>query len=545
MIGLRLPFQFDANRLARDLALVPPEDWAPHYNEADYGGNWSGASLRSPSGRTLDLRAGNERELGFQETPLLGRCDYVREVLDAFQCPLKAVRFLSLAPGSFIREHSDNALNFEDGEVRIHVPIQTNPDVEFYVCGERLALEAGNCYYVNVNLPHRVNNRGAEARVHLVIDAVVNPWLRELFEEYSARPEGTIARSPLPPRGFREFAARVFSDAALRERLCAIGDRAELLAAAASEASAEGFTLNEADLAAAFHAEPATFSFDTRGWAPARTFKRNSEPWATWIHTAGRPFVEPFYGDSVRERLRNPFTSLFRRDMPLVAAAPVRPDGFIFHMSRCGSTLVSRSLAASGAIHVVSEPPPLDEILSTTSGISPLRDVVSALAQPRAASQQYYLIKTDAWHVLDLPRFRAAFPDVPWIFVHRDPVEVLASHMLRPGIHASPGAMDPARLGLNFADITGLTRQEWTNRVLNGFLRAAEPYRNDPQALFIDYRDLPGAITGTIAHHFRLDLTAEDLARVDSATRLDAKNPTALFSGDSAAKQSHIDALRT
>jgi len=48
--------------------------------------------------------------------------------------------------------------------------------VEFYVCGERLALEEGGCYYVNVNLPHRVNNRGTKPRVHMVIDAAVDDW---------------------------------------------------------------------------------------------------------------------------------------------------------------------------------------------------------------------------------------------------------------------------------------------------------------------------------------------------------------------------------
>jgi hypothetical protein len=33
--------------------------------------------------------------------------------------------------------------------------------------------------YLNVNLPHRVAHRGAADRIHLVIDCVVNDWLRE------------------------------------------------------------------------------------------------------------------------------------------------------------------------------------------------------------------------------------------------------------------------------------------------------------------------------------------------------------------------------
>ena len=92
---------------------------------------------------------------------------------------------------------------------------------------------------------------------------------------------------------------------------------------------------------------------------------RESQPWATWIYTAGHRFTEPFFEDSVQECLRSPFISLFRRQMPLGPGAPVRPDGFIFHMSWCGSTVISRSLAAAQSTLVLSEPAPLDDIVRT------------------------------------------------------------------------------------------------------------------------------------------------------------------------------------
>ena len=198
LTGALLPLRFDQSALKADLARVGPEDWARHYNERDYGGNWRGAALRSASGSTGDLIAGRAGGVVTADTPLLGRCPYFRQVIRTFECPLKAVRLLSLAPGSFIREHSDDALDYEDGEVRIHVPIQTNPAVEFYICGERLVLEEGNAYYVNVNLPHRVNNGGEAERIHLVIDAKVNDWVRGLF----ARSTG-IARTAPPSMGSR------------------------------------------------------------------------------------------------------------------------------------------------------------------------------------------------------------------------------------------------------------------------------------------------------------------------------------------------------
>src|SRR5215472_18352203 len=204
LTGLQLPVRFDVQQLKADLAGVLPQDWSTHYNSQDFSGTWRGAALRSATGTSNHLIAAAPGAGEFLDTPLLERCPYFRAVLSYFQCPLKSVRLLGLAAGSYIREHSDNALEYEDGEIRIHVPIQTNPNVEFYLDGERLLLEEGGCYYVNVNLPHRVNNRGAAERVHLVIDAEVNGWVHELFRQ-GREQAWNIPRCPLPPRSLDDF----------------------------------------------------------------------------------------------------------------------------------------------------------------------------------------------------------------------------------------------------------------------------------------------------------------------------------------------------
>ena len=93
------------------------------------------------------------------------------------------MRLLKLAPGSNIKEHSDYNLSYEDGEVRVHIPIQTNQEVEFAVAGQPLPLSEGDCWYINFNLPHRIHNRGVTDRVHLVIDCGLNEWLRGMFPD--------------------------------------------------------------------------------------------------------------------------------------------------------------------------------------------------------------------------------------------------------------------------------------------------------------------------------------------------------------------------
>lgn len=185
---LELPFAFSPERLRADLSRVEPADWIPHQQRRQYEGEWSGAALRSPGGSAHslvpDALGGGE----FRDTPLLSRCAYFQDVLGAFQCPLQAVRLLRLHAGSHIAEHVDHALDFDDGEVRIHIPIVTTDDVKFYLDGHRLVMAPGECWYTNVNLPHSVENHGTVDRIHLVIDCVVDAWLRDVF-----------ATAPRPP----------------------------------------------------------------------------------------------------------------------------------------------------------------------------------------------------------------------------------------------------------------------------------------------------------------------------------------------------------
>lgn len=179
--ALKLPFEFAAARLQADFAQMLAGDFVPHFNTAYYQGDWSAVPLRSVGGRLDHIYPDPTAKQSFADTPLLARCGYVREVLAALRCPLQAVRFLRLQAGSSIKEHRDHELGFEDGEVRLHIPVLTNPAVEFVLNQVRVVMQEGECWYLNVNQPHRVANRGATDRIHLVIDCVVNESLRELL----------------------------------------------------------------------------------------------------------------------------------------------------------------------------------------------------------------------------------------------------------------------------------------------------------------------------------------------------------------------------
>jgi mannose-6-phosphate isomerase-like protein (cupin superfamily) len=549
-VGLALPFRFDPVRLRADLALIRPEEWMPHYNQNDFGGEWRGTALRSPTGQITNLLAPFTAASCFVDTPLMSRCGYFREAVSAFLCPLKSVRLLSLAPGSFIREHTDNALVYEDGEMRIHIPVQTSEHVEFYVAGERLKLEEGQSYYVNVNLPHRITNRGSTERVHLIIDLEVNDWVHRMVSEARTQ-QRAIPRMPAPARNFDDFASLVLAEPDLRETLHSISDRSEFIDATLRLGRERGFDLMRPDVENALHVNMVNGRAVRRapqpsrrrgrlGWTPAEIHWRDQGCFIEWIYTGERVFAEPFFDQTIRAWLQNPFTLAFRQESCLdredeeeFSANSMTPSGFIFHMSRCGSTLAAQMLASLPDTIVISEPPPVDEVLQAHLKVDALpfeqqanwvRRVVMALGQRRTGAETHYFLKLDAWHVHRLPLIRAAFPQTPCLFLFRDPLEVMISQMISSAMHCLPGGMpDPRVLGLSFQDITRLNREQWCEEVLAGICEAALEWRNDAQMCFVDYSDLPGAMYGRVAHHFSLPMDENGIASMCNCARYEAR----------------------
>jgi hypothetical protein len=190
---LKLPFQFDEQKLVRDLSCISDEQWIPHFNTSGYTGAWKAIPLYAPNGDASNIFALPSRESTLLETPLLKACDYFKEVISTFQCPISGV-------GADIKPHRDHELGYEDGSFRIHIPIITNAGVRFVLDGILLTMLPGECWYTNVNHVHSVSNAGATDRFHLVIDGERNEWSDQIFlslaSEENFQPKHTGNDSP-------------------------------------------------------------------------------------------------------------------------------------------------------------------------------------------------------------------------------------------------------------------------------------------------------------------------------------------------------------
>ena len=179
--SIKFPIVFDTEKLKNDLSKIINKKWTDHYNTNDYTGKWTSVALMSKDGKSDSIYAFSNNNDEIVNTEILDSCTYFKEVLEGFLFEKTAVRLLQLAVGAEIKPHSDHCLGYEDGSFRLHIPIITNPEVEFILDGNRLIMNEGECWYIDANFEHSVANRGKQDRIHLVIDGIRNDWTDDLF----------------------------------------------------------------------------------------------------------------------------------------------------------------------------------------------------------------------------------------------------------------------------------------------------------------------------------------------------------------------------
>jgi len=122
----------------------------------------------------------------------------------------------------------------------------------------------------------------------------------------------------------------------------------------------------------------------------------------------------------------------------------VAPKCVIFHVSRCGSTLLSNALRSGDGVIGLSEAPILWDAVdsaecdhhsvkaSPTNRPTAILDAVVRLYSARAKGRQaQVVIKTHPENARHMRIYRAAWPEVPFLVLIRKPDEVLASNLSR------------------------------------------------------------------------------------------------------------------
>lgn len=280
---------------------------------------------------------------------------------------------------------------------------------------------------------------------------------------------------------------------------------------------------------------------DLRNWYPVTAASIEGRVELTWRDMAGIAFTDSFFENTLA---RQPRSERRVCQAPLAALEQfgdaLAPDAFIFHVSRCGSTLLTQLLASLPQCIVMSEPPIIDSVLRLhhdTGGIgidtpALLRQVILAMGQRRSGSERHFVIKFDCWHIHSIGLLRQAFPATPCLFLYRDPLAVLASHQRQRGPQMVPGLIHPALLPLPLHELAPGDLDGYTALVLESFYTAARSLVAAGTLKLVNYRQLPDLLFSELLDSLAIDCTAPQREAMQERSRFHSKHAGHAYAGD-------------
>ncbi len=158
-------------------------------------------------------------------------------------------------------------------------------------------------------------------------------------------------------------------------------------------------------------------------------------------------------------------------DSELPVTDGMDPDGLLFHVSRCGSTLFCKALARVDSNLIINQGGPLQSgfwaaltdgwrqpLVASAENLDRLRRLVRLMTRRRRPEYQRCLVKFISWNTICVAFIRAAFPTARALYLYREPTEVIATVLQETtaALHARGTPLADALTGLPATQTRGM-----------------------------------------------------------------------------------------
>ncbi|KAF2330079.1 sulfotransferase family protein [Flavobacterium nitrogenifigens] len=282
-------------------------------------------------------------------------------------------------------------------------------------------------------------------------------------------------------------------------------------------------------------------------WIPIKLIEKENEVYFEWIYFSDIPFADPFFEETIAKCKSHNYNS---KPFKLVSTPEnlidwskkldfVELKGLVFHVSRCGSTMLSQSLATSAENIMVSEAPIIDDILRSNffdedTKTVLLESVIRLLGQKRFPEQKNLIIKLDAWSIFKASYLRSVFPEIPFALLYRNPGEVLRSHQKQAGMHMVPNIIPSSVFGIASKEIQELSLQQYQALVLEKYFQGfLDFYEIDNNVIMLNYNDGMKNVIERFVSFIDVDFSENEINLMLERLKKHSKNENAVFTGDS------------
>jgi len=282
-------------------------------------------------------------------------------------------------------------------------------------------------------------------------------------------------------------------------------------------------------------------------WIPYKLLEIDNEIYFEWIYLADLRYAEPFFEETIAKCRSHAYNSnrfkvittaenLIDWSSILISA---ELKSLIFHVSRCGSTMISQSLATSSENIMISEAPIIDEILRNDNldfhkKTVLLKAVMALLGQKRFPEQKHLIIKLDAWHIFNAYFLRSIFSETPFALLYRNPIEVLKSHQKLAGMHMIPNLLPANIFGITDKEMGEISLYQYGALVLEKYFQEfLDFYKSDQKVTKLDYNEGMKNVIEKFISFIHVDYSDAELEKMYERLNKHSKNENAVFEGDS------------
>ena len=296
---------------------------------------------------------------------------------------------------------------------------------------------------------------------------------------------------------------------------------------------------------------------DLTSWYPVNIKSANTDKQVDWRFLPDR-FRESFFSDTISKNRNSPEKKpenlLPDIDYLINSAANftnvIKPSALIFHVSRCGSTLVSQMLASLDRSIVISESEIINQTIHPEQFINSkkydkyelFKTVLKYFGRKRFPDESNLFIKLDSWHIFNYEFINSALPDVPKIILYRNPLEVVLSHNAIRGIQMVPGTINIEEFAHKPFNWECYEHDKYTVLVIYNFLKSIlKILKDNSNILLMNYSQLPDSLWNNFAVFTGINFSLDEISRMKKTTKVHSKQKGIMYKGDSYLSDFRID----
>ena len=298
---------------------------------------------------------------------------------------------------------------------------------------------------------------------------------------------------------------------------------------------------------------------DLNNWYPIKLYSENNELKCRWKYFKGIDFTDPFFNETILKASCLEINSRYHgsvSDLNILTEwantdHAIEPTLFIFHISRCGSTLLSQALGLNDEHITLSEVPFIDDLLKlftidewliNVKYQAILKAAIRLYGRRISENKKKLFIKADSWHIYYLPLFRLLYPSTPFLLLFRKPDEVLYSQQKKRGMHAVPGLISDSILGIQYNKTNIVNFDEHMINVLESYYSSFNKMtQNDNLSFLANYAEGIEQIINRLAGYINIDIDENYRNLIHERCLYNAKFPDQLFKVESSNEEALFD----